>query len=138
MPFNTGETEDFKDIKPELGVISDLEALIKAAKEKGQQIFLELDPNHSSVNHPWFKRSVNREEPFTSYYVWADGIINIDNGKVRRSPPNNWVSHTHAYYRKISREIVDNMYTLLTVEYIRRIRMGMARSQRPILSPSIQ
>lgn len=88
----TGVTIDFKAIKPHLGNISDLENLIKAAKEKEQQIFLELDPNHSSVEHPWFKLSVERKDPFTSYYVWADGISS--GGKERRSPPNNWVSHT--------------------------------------------
>lgn len=86
-----GGTIDFKAIKPELGNISDLENFIKVAKEKDQQIFLELDPNHSSVEHPWFKRSIEKEDPFTSYYVWADGITSSDGGKERRSPPNNWV-----------------------------------------------
>ncbi|KAH0946474.1 hypothetical protein HN011_010813 [Eciton burchellii] len=87
-----GGTEDFKAIKPELGDISDLENLIKAAKDKEQQIFLELDPNHSSIDHPWFKRSVERQDPFTSYYVWADGITTSDSGKGRPNPPNNWLS----------------------------------------------
>lgn len=87
-----GGTDDFKAIKAEFGNISDLENLIKVSKEKGQQIFLELDPNHSSAEHPWFKRSVEREDPFTSYYVWADEITSSNGGKDRRSPPNNWVS----------------------------------------------
>lgn len=72
--------------------MSDLESLIKVAQENGQQIFLELDPNYSSVDHPWFKRSVDREEPYTSYYVWADGIKSKDR-KEKPSPPNNWVSY---------------------------------------------
>ncbi|TGZ32726.1 amino acid transporter heavy chain SLC3A1 [Temnothorax longispinosus] len=87
-----GGTIDFKAIKPNLGNISDLENFVKVAKEKDQQIFLELDPNHSSVEHSWFKKSVLRQEPFTSYYVWADGIIGSDGGKERRNPPNNWLS----------------------------------------------
>ncbi|EFN66907.1 Maltase 1 [Camponotus floridanus] len=81
-----GTTEDFKALESKLGNISDLENLIKAATEKDQQIFLELDPNHSSVEHPWFKRSVEKEDPYTSYYVWADG------GKERQNPPNNWLN----------------------------------------------
>lgn len=88
-----GGTEDFKAIKPEIGQISDLENLIKVAKENEQQIILELDPNHSSVDHPWFKRSIEKEDPFTSYYVWADGKTSSDGYKGRPSPPNNWVSH---------------------------------------------
>ncbi|KYM93520.1 PREDICTED: maltase 1-like isoform X2 [Cyphomyrmex costatus] len=87
-----GEVIDFKAIKSEFGNISDLENVIKIAKEKDQQIFLEIDPNHSSVDHPWFKQSVKREDPFTSYYVWADGITSSNSGKERRSPPNNWLS----------------------------------------------
>lgn len=85
----TGGIEDFRDIKPELGTISDLEALVKSAKEKDQHIILELDPTHTSTEHPWFKRSVEKEDPFTSYYVWADGKTASDS---KRNPPNNWLS----------------------------------------------
>lgn len=113
----TGSTDDFRAIKPELGLIIDLENLVKAAKEKDQQIFLELDPNHSSVDHPWFKRSVEREEPFASYYVWADGVSS-DGGKERRSPPNNWVSRTRILSREIPRKVVSNTRTI-AVERVR-------------------
>ncbi|KZC06344.1 PREDICTED: neutral and basic amino acid transport protein rBAT [Dufourea novaeangliae] len=82
-------TEDFKDTNPKFGTISDLEALVKAAKDRDQHIILELDPTHTSTEHPWFKRSVEKEDPFTSYYVWADGKTASDG---RRNPPNNWLS----------------------------------------------
>ncbi|KAL0109298.1 hypothetical protein PUN28_014411 [Cardiocondyla obscurior] len=87
-----GGAVDFKAIKEHLGNTSNLENFIKAAQEKSQQIFLELDPNYSSVDHPWFKQSVEKKDPFTSYYVWADGITSTDGGKGRPSPPNNWLS----------------------------------------------
>lgn len=73
-----------------MGTLSDLETLIKAAKDREQYIILELDPSHTSIEHPWFKRSIEREEPFSSYYVWADAKITSDG---RRNPPNNWVSY---------------------------------------------
>lgn len=87
-----------------------MEALIKVANKEGQQIFLELDPNHSSVQHPWFKRSVEKEEPFTSYYVWANGIM--DGGK--RKPPNNWVSSNRAMILNLDvlRKIIKCAYFL--------------------------
>ncbi|XP_011867618.1 PREDICTED: maltase 2-like [Vollenhovia emeryi] len=87
-----GRWVDFKDIKPYLGNVSDLENFIKVAKEKDQQIFLDLDPNHSSVEHPWFKQSVAMVEPYTSYYVWRDGKFSTEGGRKERSPPNNWLS----------------------------------------------
>ncbi|XP_076234628.1 CD98 heavy chain [Calliopsis andreniformis] len=85
----TGGVIDFKDIKPELGTITDLENLIKAAKDRNQHIILELDPSHTSTEHPWFKNSVEEVKPFTSYYVWADGKTTSDG---KRNPPNNWLS----------------------------------------------
>ncbi|XP_017883061.1 neutral and basic amino acid transport protein rBAT isoform X2 [Ceratina calcarata] len=84
-----GGTEDFKNIEPTFGTRTDFEALVKAAKEREQYIILELDPSHTSTQHPWFKRSIQKEDPFTSYYVWADGQATSDG---RPSPPNNWLS----------------------------------------------
>ncbi|XP_033216540.1 neutral and basic amino acid transport protein rBAT isoform X2 [Belonocnema kinseyi] len=83
-----GHPINFRGIKSNLGTLTDLEAFIKAANSRGQHVVLELDPNHSSVEHPWFKSSVNREGNFTNYYVWADP--KIENGEKR--PPNNWLS----------------------------------------------
>lgn len=83
-----GGTEDFKNIKEEFGTTTDLESLVKAAKEREQHIILELDPSHTSTEHPWFKRSVEKEEPFASYYVWADAKVTSE----KRGPPNNWLS----------------------------------------------
>ncbi|XP_015591180.1 maltase 1 isoform X2 [Cephus cinctus] len=84
-----GHTEDFRDIQPQLGHISDLKEFVKAAKEKEQHVVLELDPNHSSIHHPWFNKSVQREDNYTDYYVWFDGKIDSDG---KRVPPNNWLS----------------------------------------------
>ncbi|XP_076657440.1 CD98 heavy chain [Halictus rubicundus] len=85
----TTGSEDLMDINPDLGTASDLEALTKAAKEKNQYIILELDPTHTSTEHPWFKSSVAKEDPFISYYIWADAKTASDG---RRNPPNNWLS----------------------------------------------
>lgn len=85
----TGGTEDFKTINPELGDLNDLEAFIKAARERDQHIILELDPNESSLDHPWFKNSVAKVTPFEDYYVWADPKITSSG---TTSPPNNWLS----------------------------------------------
>ncbi|XP_034941063.1 neutral and basic amino acid transport protein rBAT-like isoform X2 [Chelonus insularis] len=85
----SGHVEDFKVIKREIGDMQFMKDVIAAAKQRDQRIVLEVDPNHSSINHPWFNRSVNREEPYTNYYVWADGKNAADG---TRQPPNNWLS----------------------------------------------
>ncbi len=50
----------------------------------GMKVILDFVPNHSSDKHPWFNKSLAREDPYTDYYVWHDGESTV--------PPNNWVS----------------------------------------------
>lgn len=45
-------------------------------------------PNHSSDEHEWFEKSVQKIDPYTDYYVWRDAKISADGS---RQPPNNWV-----------------------------------------------
>lgn len=48
---------------------------------------MDFVPNHTSHEHEWFIKSVQKIEPFTDYYVWADAKYINDT----RHPPNNWV-----------------------------------------------
>lgn len=66
------DTTNFRDIDRELGTLSDLDDLIKAAAEKKVSLVMDLVPNHSSKQHPWFADSVNGVEPYTDYYVWSN------------------------------------------------------------------
>ncbi|XP_014217257.1 neutral and basic amino acid transport protein rBAT isoform X2 [Copidosoma floridanum] len=85
-----GHVEDFKDLNQQVGLIDNFKKFIKAAAEKNINVIMEIDPNHSSDKHPWFQKSIKREEPFTSYYVWANGTKNRESSELL--PPNNWVS----------------------------------------------
>jgi len=55
-------------------------------------------PNHTSDEHTWFTKSVQRIEPYTNYYVWKDPIIDA-NGN--RTPPNNWVINENLFDKKL-------------------------------------
>ena len=55
----------------------------------GLKLVTDLVPNHSSDQHPWFLKSVAKEDPFTNYYVWAPPKGHEDGKPI---PPNNWVS----------------------------------------------
>jgi alpha-glucosidase len=65
------DVSDYRGVHPDLGDLEDLDRLIHEAGERGIRVLLDLVPNHTSIEHRWF-----RERP--DYYVWADDI------------PNNW------------------------------------------------
>jgi alpha-glucosidase len=80
------DVADYVGVDPALGTLADLDALIAGADARGIRVLLDLVPNHTSVEHPWFvdARS-SRDAPHRDWYVWADP-------KPDGAPPNNWVS----------------------------------------------
>ncbi len=82
------DVSDYLGVHPELGTIDDLDALIKAAGQRGMRVLLDLVPNHTSSQHPWFVESAaSRQSPLRDYYVWADPVPG-------GGPPNNWLDFT--------------------------------------------
>ena len=66
------DVADYVDVDPMFGTLSDFDALVADAHALGLRVVIDLVPNHTSIEHPWF-----REHP--EYYVWTD-------------EPNNWLS----------------------------------------------
>jgi alpha-glucosidase len=80
------DISNYTDIDPLFGSLSDFDDLLKAAHEQGQKIILDLVPNHTSDQHPWFQESrSSRENPKRDWYIWKDP------GPGGREP-NNWRS----------------------------------------------
>jgi alpha-glucosidase len=71
------DVSDYRGVHPELGTLEDLDELVARAAERGIHVLLDLVPNHTSDEHPWFRER-------RDFYVWREGR---DGG-----PPNNWVS----------------------------------------------
>jgi alpha-glucosidase len=66
------DVSDFVGVDPALGTMEDFDAMLAKAHREGLQVLLDLVPNHTSIDHPWF-----REHP--DWYTWSDD-----------GPPNNW------------------------------------------------
>jgi len=80
------DVADYTDVQPVLGTLDDVDALIAAASEREIKVLLDLVPNHTSIEHPWFVESrSSRDNPKRDWYVWADPAADGE-------PPNNWVS----------------------------------------------
>ncbi|XP_033916850.1 amino acid transporter heavy chain SLC3A1 [Melopsittacus undulatus] len=80
--------EDFYDVDPMFGSMSDFENLLAAIHDRGIKVIMDLIPNHTSNKHQWFQLSRNRTGKYTDYYIWQD--CGQAAGSV--TPPNNWVS----------------------------------------------
>jgi len=80
------DVADFYGIQPDLGTADDFDRLIVEARRRGLRVLMDLVPNPTSVEHPWFVDSrSSRHSRHRSWYVWADP-------RPDGSPPNNWVS----------------------------------------------
>jgi maltose alpha-D-glucosyltransferase/alpha-amylase len=65
---------DYGDVNPDFGTFRDFRRFMQEAKRRGLRVITELVVNHTSDQHPWFKRA-RRSAPGTSarnWYVWSD------------------------------------------------------------------
>ena len=67
------DISDYTGIDPLFGTMADFDALVSAAHESGLKIILDLVPNHTSDQHPWFVESrSSRDNPKRDWYIWRD------------------------------------------------------------------
>ncbi len=77
---------DYRAINPLFGTMEDFDRVLAALHHAGIRLILDLVPNHTSNEHPWFKESSSsRANAKADWYLWSDPA---DNG----GPPNNWKS----------------------------------------------
>lgn len=76
------DISDYCDIAPEYGTMADAQQLIDEVHKRGMKIVFDMVMNHTSVEHPWFKKDVTKgKDGNADFYIWAD-------------KPNNWKSMT--------------------------------------------
>jgi alpha-glucosidase len=81
------DISDYRDVDPLFGTLDDLDALVEQAHARGVRVILDLVPNHTSDEHPWFVESrSSRDSAKRDWYIWRDP-------RPDGSEPNNWPSH---------------------------------------------
>jgi len=90
------DVSDHFGIHPDYGTLDDFRRLVGEAHRRGLRVVVELIPNHTSDQHPWFQASRDPAHPdharYRDWYVWSDTdqkyrdarIIFID------TEPSNW------------------------------------------------
>lgn len=83
------DVADARDVDPLFGGIDALDRLIEAAHAQGIRITMDLVPNHTSSQHPWFQEALaaGPGSVARARYIFRDGT-----GPDGSEPPNNWVS----------------------------------------------
>lgn len=84
------DVSDYRDIAPEYGTLDDFKELLEGAHQRDLKVILDFVPNHTSDEHDWFIKSVNREEKYANYYLWGDAKYDEDGNRL---PPSNWVGN---------------------------------------------
>jgi len=79
------DVADYRDVHPMFGTLADVERLIGTAHDLGLRVFIDIVPNHTSDEHPWFQQALaaGPGSPERARYWFVDS----DGGH-----PNNWPS----------------------------------------------
>ncbi|MGH9278874.1 MAG: glycoside hydrolase family 13 protein [Acidimicrobiales bacterium] len=78
------DVSDYRGVDARFGTLADFDALVRDAHAVGLRVIVDLVPNHTSDQHPWFKAAVaagpgSRER---DRYIFRPG----------ERPPNDWQS----------------------------------------------
>lgn len=70
------DVSDHYHIHPDYGTLDDFHTLVTEAHRRGLRVIVELIPNHTSDQHPWFQASRDPSHPehrrYRDWYVWSE------------------------------------------------------------------
>jgi alpha-glucosidase len=79
------DVADHCDVDPLFGDLEAFDRLLAACHRHDLKLLVDLVPNHTSDQHPWFRAArSSRDDPRRHWYVWRDGSSD--------TPPNNWLA----------------------------------------------
>jgi maltose alpha-D-glucosyltransferase / alpha-amylase len=95
---------DYTAIHPDYGTMRQFKRFVKQAHERGLKVITELVINHTSDQHPWFKRAVAapKGSRYRDWYVWSDTAEPYSEVRIifQDFETSNWTWHPEAeqYY----------------------------------------
>ena len=100
------DVSDYFHVHPDYGTLDDFRNLVREAHARQLRIVVELVPNHTSDQHPWFQASRDPQHPehatYRDWYVWSDTDQKYQDARVifLDTEPSNWTfdSRRGQYY----------------------------------------
>ena len=95
---------DYRRINPDFGTMRDFRRFMTEAKRRGLRVITELVINHTSDQHPWFKRArrTGPDSDSRNWYVWSDTDQKYDGTRIifTDTEKSNWTwdQEAKAYY----------------------------------------
>jgi maltose alpha-D-glucosyltransferase / alpha-amylase len=90
------DVADYTGIHPDYGTLDDFRRLVVEAHRRGLRIVVELVPNHTSDQHPWFQASRDPAHPeharYRDWYVWSETDEKYRDARIifLDYEPSNW------------------------------------------------
>ena len=81
---NGYDVADYRAVDPVFGTMKDVEELIREADIRGMGCMFDMVFNHTSTEHPWFKKALEGNPEYMDYYIFREGSPD--------APPINWQS----------------------------------------------
>ena len=83
------DVADYRAIDPVFGTLDDALGFIEDAHAHGIKVLLDIVPNHTSDQHPWFREALASPpgSPARGRYIFRDG-----KGRDGAQPPTDWPS----------------------------------------------
>ncbi|MBO0843858.1 MAG: alpha-amylase [Nocardioides sp.] len=83
------DVSDYTGVDPLFGSLGDVDDLLTRAHRLGLKVVVDLVPNHTSVEHAWFRAALDAPagSPERARYLFRPG-----KGRGGARPPNNWSS----------------------------------------------
>ena len=83
------DVADYRNVDPRLGTLADFNDMVAAFHNADIRVIVDIVPNHSSDQHPWFQQALASEKGSAARdrYIFRDGL-----GRHGELPPADWRS----------------------------------------------
>jgi len=120
---------DYTSVHPAYGTLADFRLFLREAHARGLRVITELVVNHTSDQHPWFRRARRAEpgSPLRDFYVWSDTTERYRDARIifKDFESSNWtwdeVAQAHYWHRFYSHQPDLNFDNPAVLKAVRKV-----------------